>query len=239
MRPHWQFPLIGLAVLGLSWTPTPAEPAAEGYTPVSPAPAVHAALQANLKEVQTWLAGRDFVSAARDAQGLTALAHLYGFQGSDRAWRDRTAALADACSRLGAAAGSKDAAACERLARECTGILDDLARRSPGSRTVAADFKPHGSTRTWMMLLDSTFTDAKWAKDRNELELLARTVAEEANAVQYLRATARWRQSSRDVRAAALEVAEKARANDLTGARAALKTVSRHCEACHDQTSRR
>jgi hypothetical protein len=102
-----------------------------------------------------------------------------------------------------------------------------------------ADFKPQGGTRIWMLLLDSAFTDAKWAKDRGELELLARAVAEEANAIQYLRATPRWRQSSRDVITAALEAAEKAKANDLPAARAALKVVSRHCEACHDQTGRR
>jgi hypothetical protein len=193
----------------------------------------------NLKVVQDWLAGKDFASAARDAQALTALAHLHAFRGRDPGWRDKTAALAGACSRLAAAAGKKDAAACDRLARECNGLLDDLAKQSPGPRAAAADFKPQGSTQTWMLLLDAAFTDAKWAKDGRELELLARAVAEEANAVQYLRAAPRWRQSSRDVRGAALEVAARAKANDLAGARAALKTVSRHCEACHDQTSRR
>jgi hypothetical protein len=239
MRPYWQFALIGLAVLGLAWTPAPAAPGGEGYLPVTPPATLHAALQGNLKEVQDWLAGKDFASAARDARGLTALAHLYGFQGTDRTWRDRTAALAEACSRLSAAAGRKDAAGCDEVVRECTRLLDELRKRTPGSRAADAAFRPRGDTRTWMLLLDSSFTDAKWAKDRKELELMAQAVAEEANAVQYLREAPAWRQCSRDVRAAALEAAGKARANDLAGARAALKTVSRHCEACHDQSNRR
>jgi hypothetical protein len=228
-----------MAALGLPWALSTADPVEEGYSPVSPAPAVHGALQSSLKAVQDWLAGKDFSSAAQDAQGLTALAHLYAYQGRDPGWRDATAALADACSRLASAAGKQDAAGCDKLVRECSRLLDDLARRSPGTRAAEGGFKPRGSTKTWMLLLDAAFTDAKWAKDRQELELFARTVAEEANAVQYLRSGARWRQSSRDVRAAALEVAARAKADDLPAAKAALKTVSRNCEVCHEQSNRR
>src|SRR5579885_2626345 len=138
MRSYWGLLSMGPVVLGLAWALCAAEPAEEGYAPVSPAAAVHAALRANLKVVQDWLAGKDFASAARDAQGLTALAHLYACQGSDPSWRDRTAALAGSCSRLGAAAGKQDAAACDRLMRECADLLDNLAKRSPGPRAVAA-----------------------------------------------------------------------------------------------------
>jgi hypothetical protein len=239
VRAYWRTALIGMAALGLPWTFSPAEPAEEGYAPVSPPGAVHAALQSSLKAVQDWLGGKDFASAAREVQGLTALAHLYACQGRDPAWRDKTAALIDASSRLGTAAGKEDAAGCERLVEECARLLEDLARRSPGARAADNGFKPPGSTRTWMLLLDSAFTDAKWAKNAGELEGFARTVAEEANVVQYLRSGPRWRQSAREVRTAALEMAARAKANDFAAARAVLKTISRQCQACHEQTNRR
>src|SRR5262249_48345001 len=107
MRLRWRTILIGMAALGLPCTLRTAEPAEEGYAPVSPPPAVHAALQSSLKAVQDWLGGKDFASAAQEAQGLTALAHLYAYQGSDPGWRDQTRALADVCSRLTAAAGKQ------------------------------------------------------------------------------------------------------------------------------------
>jgi hypothetical protein len=239
MRAYWRTALIGMAVLGLPWTFSPAEPAEEGYAPVSPPGAIHAALQSSLKAVRDWLGSKDFASAAQESQGLTALVHLYACQGSDPVWREKTAALADASSRLRAAAGKEDAAGCERAVGECTRLLEDLGRRSPGARAADAGFQPHGSTRTWMMLLDSVFTDAKWAKGAGDLEGFARTVAEEANVVQYLRPSPRWRQSARGVRTAALEMAARAKANDFPAARAGLKIISRQCAACHEQSNRR
>ncbi len=238
MRAFGRMALIAMAAGGLSWA-YPVEPAEEGYLPVAPPSAVHAALQSSLKAVRDWLGGKDFVSAAQEVQGLKALVHLYAQQGSDPAWRDKTAALADVSSRLAAAIGKQDAAGCDQQVRACARLLDDLARRSPGARPADAGFKPQGSVRTWMLLLDDAFTDAKWAKERQELEGFARTVAEEANVVQYLRDTPRWRQYARDTRAAALEVAAKAKANDFPAAKAALEAVSRQCQACHEQTNRR
>jgi hypothetical protein len=238
MRVYGRLALIGLALV-LSGAFAPAEPAEEGYVPVSPPSAVHTALRSSLKEIRDWLGGKDFASAAQEAQGLVALAHLYANQGGDPAWREKTAALADAAARLAAAAGKQDAAGCDQYARDSARLLDDLAGRNPGARPAGSGFKPQGGTRTWMLLLDSAFTDAKWAKASPELEGFARTVAEEANVVQYLRDGASWRQSARQTRAAALEVAAKAKANDFPAAKAALKAVSRQCQACHEQSNRR
>jgi cytochrome c556 len=216
-----------------------AEPVDEGYSPVASAPALDAALRSQLKTVRDWVNDQDFVSAGRDAQGLAVLAHLYAHQGGERGWRERTTALANAATRLAAAARGKDADACGKQMEECTRLLDDLAKRSPGAPALVKDFKPHGGTTTWMLLMDAAYSDAKTARSAGELERLAGAIAEESNALRYVRAEARWRQTSREVQTAALNVAQRAKAGDLAGAKTALKLVYRRCEACHDQTRRR
>jgi hypothetical protein len=233
--------ILGEVVLAslLAGVVTATGPPEDGYAPVAPPPALDAALRSSLKTVRDWIEDGDFASAVRDAQGLTALAHLYAYQGSDPTWRARTTALADASSRLSAAARDKDPAACERLLRECATHLDDLACRSPGPPASRKDFKPRGGTNTWMLLMDAAYSDAKTARTPRDLERLAGALAEEANAVGHLRGDARWKQTSRDVRTAALDVAAKARADDLPGAKAALKTVYRRCEDCHDLSRKR
>ncbi len=238
MRALGRIAVIGLALL-FSGVVITAEPAEEGYSPVSPPSAVHAALRSSLKAIRDWLDGKDFASAAQESQGLVALAHLYVRQGSDPAWREKATALAAASGQLAAAAGKQDAAGCDRAVGEAGRLLDDLSRRDPGARPAGAGFRPQGGVRTWMLLLDDAFTDAKWAKEAQALEGFARTVAEEANVVQYLRDGAGWRQSARQTRAAALEVAAKAKVNDFPAAKLALKAVSRACQACHEQSNRR
>jgi hypothetical protein len=229
----------GLVVSGLLASLCLAAPGDEGYSPVAPAPALEAALRSSLKSVGDWINDGDFLSAARDAQGLAVLAHLYGHQGGDRVWRERTTALTEAATRLVAAARSKNAAVCVKQMEECTRLHDDLAKRLPGARDTVKDFKPRGGTATWMLLMDAAYSDAKTARTARDLERLAGAIAEESNALRHLRGDARWRQSSRDVQTAALEVAGKARADDLAGAKTALKVVYRRCEACHDQTRRK
>jgi hypothetical protein len=236
---HWRKLLSGLVIVGLLTGLSLAEPAGDGYSPVVPATSVHAALQSTLKTVRDWLNDKDYASAAEAGQALTALAHLYTYQGSQPGWREKTTALAETSTRLTTAAQKKDAAACTRLVQECTRLLEDLSSGSPGDRPLEKNFKPHGSTKTWMTLMDWAYGDAKTAKQPQELEQLAQAIAEEANAVQFQRTEARWRQSSLDVRAAALEVAETAKAKDLAAAKTALKTVYNRCEACHEGYRRR
>src|SRR5262245_36964976 len=223
MLPRWRVVLGGLAMLGLVSSLRTAEPAGNGYSPVAPAVAIHAALKTNLKTVEDWLGDKDFASANQSAQGVAALAQLYLFQGDGPSWRGRTTALAAATNRLTAAAKAGDAAGCADAVRACDRLLDELAGTSPGSRPAAKNFKPPVPTRTWMLLMDSAYSDAKTANDGKELASLAYAIAEEANAVRHLRTEERWRKIAAEVSGTAMDVAKKAENNDLQTARAALK----------------
>jgi hypothetical protein len=229
---------LALATLGLLSGLVVAAPSEEGYAPVAPIGAVHAAVRDGLKVVQDWLDEKDFASAAQAALGLKALCRLYVYQRGDPGWRERAAALADTAARLAAAARDKDPAACARLVRDAERLLDELDKGPTGARTIEKDFKPDGTTKTWMLLLEGSYSDAKATKDAHQLAQIAYAVAEEANAAQFLRSDARWRQSFRDVRAAALDVADKAKGKELAAASSALKIVRQRCDVCHQAYKR-
>ena len=212
----------------------PADDSASGYTPVAPPRALHTALRINLKITEDWVNDKDYTSAAQAAQGLIVLAQLYGFQSTQKEWQQRTKALADASGRLLAAARKKDAAGCAKSAGECAGLLDELAKHPPaGPKVTVKNFATFGSTKTWMLLMDGTYVDAKAAKAPAELAELAYTLAETLNVSSHLRNDAKWRTMALDARRAALDVAAKAAADDLAGARGGLKAVYAACEACH------
>jgi len=214
-----------------------AEPPEQGFSPVTPPAALQVALRLELKVMQDWINDKDFASALQSCQGLTSLAHLYSYQGSEPAWRTKTSDLAKTCSQLASAVRNKDADACSRLVKECHRLLDELAKTQPGS--PGKDFKPTGSVGTWMRLMDGAYSDAKTARTPEELEGLAGALAEEVNAYQFARADARWRQFCQEVRLSALEAVDKAKAKDLVAARAALKVAYRGCEACHDRSRKK
>jgi hypothetical protein len=229
----------GALLLGVLCSCLLAEPPEQGYSPVSPPAAVRAALHLELKVVRGWIQDRDFASTVQTCQGLTSLAHLHRYRGSEPAWRAKTGELAKACSRLASAARSKDAGECSRLVMECHRLLDELAKTPPGRPGSGKDFKPAGSIGTWMRLMDGAYSDAKTARTPEELERLAGALAEEVNAYQFARADARWRQFCQEVRSSALEAAARARAKDLVAARAALKAAYRGCQACHDRSRKK
>jgi len=209
-----------------------------GYVPVAPASALHAALESSLKQVRNWLDEGDFASAEQTVQGLATLAWLHGFQGGD-AWRRKTSALRDACAGLSTAARRKDAADCDRALRACAGLLADLAKQKPDPATVPVKpFRPPGSTKTWMLLLEDAYVDGKTSTSSAELERQALVIAEEVNAVTWLRADPRWRKRAGDVRAVALLAAETARKDDRDTARKAFKNIYTRCEACHNENKR-
>ncbi len=213
--------------------------AAPPYSPVAPPSALQAALESNLKLARGWLDEADFISAAQAAQGLEALAWLYAHQGDELPWRERTAALRRACAGLVAVARRKDAAACEKAARSCADLLDALAKAPPaGARPVVKDFRPPGATKTWMLLMEGAYADGKTARAPEQLARYAHEIAEEANAVSFLRPDPRWRKMAQEVRAAALQAAAAARGTDLGKARTALKAVRARCEACHESRTR-
>jgi hypothetical protein len=211
----------------------PATP--QGFSPVAPVTVLHAAQQANLKLVRDWLNDKDYASAAEAAQGLLALTQLYQYHSAEPAWRQKTTALREACSRLMAAARAKDLAGCTKSVQDYATLLTELAKAQPGgSKADEPNFKPLGSVKTWMLLMDGCYGDAKFAETPQELESLAYALAEGANVTIHLRADARWRQAALETRAAALATVQKAQSKDLDGARASLKTVYHRCEACHN-----
>jgi hypothetical protein len=205
----------------------------------APASALQAALESNLKLARGWLDEADFISAAQAAQGLEVLAWLYAHHGGEARWRERTTALRQACAGLAVAARRKDAADCDRAARACADLLAELAKAPPGgARPVGKDFRPPGATKTWMLLMEGAYADGKTARTPGQLARYAHEIAEEANAVSFLRSDPRWRKMAQDVRASALEAAEAARGKDVGKARKALKSVSARCEACHETRPR-
>jgi hypothetical protein len=211
------------------------EPA--GYVAVAPSAAVQAALQIQLKAVRDWLDEKDFASAAESTRGLTALAHLYGYQSADAEWRKRCTALQDTSTKLATAAQRKNKADCDKLVADVSGLLGELEKNAPGgdAKGGAKDFRPQGSVKTWMVLVDSAHVEAKSAKSAKEFQLLAQAVAAEANAFAFLHKEASWQKESLAVRDLALQAAAQVKDNDLAAARLALKTMRQRCETCHDR----
>jgi len=210
------------------------EPLDRSFTPVSPHTATHAALASNLKQVHDWLDEKDLLSAGQAAQGLAVVAQLHGYQSQDPAWREKTVAFQQSCDELIAAARAKDAAACGKHVQECERILADLAKNPPiGDKVVEKEFRPFGSTKAWMLLIDGDYVDAKSAETAKEVETLAQIIAEEANVISHLRADGPWRKSAIELRETALGAAKHAGAGDLESARSELKKVYAHCAFCH------
>jgi hypothetical protein len=231
--------LCCLAAGAVAWRALPgAEPTApEAFSPVAPAAAIHAAIASNLKILQGWLDDRDYASAAQTAEVLVALVRIYRYQSEQPEWREQTEAAVKASAELVAAAKRKDAEGCRQHVREFTARLSEAGNPS-GTKTVTKDFRPPGSTKTWMLLVDGAYVDAKGAATARELQQQAYTVAEGANVIVYLRPDERWREAAREVRALALAVATQAEDQKLDSARAALKVVYQRCEACHERYQR-
>jgi hypothetical protein len=213
------------------------QPAETGYTPVAPAAPLHTALQSNLKQFGDWVDEKDFPSAAMTARGLLALAHLYGYQSTDPAWKKQIAALTETCNQLANAAGQKSAAECQKGMESCKRLLAELAKYPlNGAKAVEKSFKPPAATKTWMLLMDAAYSDAKTAKSPKELEHLAYAIAEEVNASAFLRNDANWRKQALAVREAALKVVKES--DDLAVAKKSLKEIYNRCEACHQNSKR-
>lgn len=233
----WSLVLGLCLVLGLS---SPAQ-TPSGYSPVAPPAALNKALALNLKAVQDWVKEKDFQSAAESVHGLATLAHLYAYQSPDADWRKRCSAFQESVTRLANVTRQKQVAECEKTIAECSRLLDELAKAAPKTeaKAEAKDYKPQGSTKTWMLLMDGAYIDAKSAKTAPDLQILAQAVAEEANAAAYLRPDARWRNDSFAVREAALQVAKQAAGGNLAEAKKSLKGIYNSCEACHDRARKK
>jgi cytochrome c556 len=206
----------------------------EGYAPVAPPSAVHAALKANLKMVNDWLSDQDFTSAAETAEGLVVLAHVNQCFSDRPAWREKATSLRDACERLVARAKAKDATGCEEASRQCATLLAELGDNLPsGDRAATNDFKPPRSTKALMKLMDGTYSDAKRAKSVSEFSNMLLTMAEVANVARVMRNDPNWKDHATAVRDAALKAAEVKPEADLQAVRRELKNVYQQCQACH------
>jgi len=197
---------------------------------------VHAAIQVQLKAVRDWLGEKDFASAAETTRGLTTLGHLYGYQSTDADWRKRCTALQETSSKLASAAQRKSMADCDKLVAEIGRLLDDLEKNAPSEPKGSKDFKPQGSVKTWMVLLDTAHVEAKSAKSAKDFQLLTQAVAAEANALAFLQRDRSWQTESLAVRDLALQAASQVKDNDLAAAQKALKLMRQRCETCHDRT---
>lgn len=210
------------------------KPSANNYSPVAPATALQSALKSNLKIVSDWLNDKDYVSARETADGLDALAQLCGLQSTNPEWQTKTTAMRSACVKLAAATRKKDAVECKASLKECEQRLAELTQSSlPEKKPIHSSIKPFGSTKTWMLLMEGAYVDAKSVKNVKDLEAHAFAIAEESNLVSLLRSDPRWRKSAIEVRDAALEVVREVQGNKLDVARQALKNVYQRCEACH------
>lgn len=224
--------VVAVVLSAAAWSAAPPDESA--YSPVAPARALHAALRINLKIAQDWLNDNDFASAGQTAQGVIVLAQLYGFQSTEKPWQQRTRALAEAAGRLLAATRKKDAAGCAKSAQDCAALLAELDKHPPaGPKAVVKNFATFGSTKTWMLLMDGAYVDAKAARTPAELRDCAHALAEILNVSSHLRSESRWRTMAFETRRAALAVAAQAEAGSLEEARRGLKAVSTSCEACH------
>jgi hypothetical protein len=227
--------ILGVVLIGASAPSLTAEEAG-GYAPVGPPAAINAVLRIQLKTVCDWIAEKDFPSAVESARGLTTLAHLYAYHSADADWRKRCAALQDATTRLTAAAQRKSMADCDKQAAEVTQLLEELQKSSAGAdKKTLKDFRPQGSVKTWMVLVDTAHVEAKSAKSAKEFLALTQAVAAEANAMAFLNKQQNWQKEALAVRDLALQAADQVKGDDLTAARAALKTMRQRCEVCHDR----
>ncbi len=204
------------------------------YAPVAPRSAVEQVARANLEVIRGWLADKDFASAAETTQGLIGLTELLEHRLSAGQWKDQTKVLREASHRLASAAKNKDAADADKAAKECEDALAVLARLPiEEDRLALRDFRPYGVKKTWMLLMDGVYQDAKAAKTGREIENLAYFLAEGGNVVAHFEDQAEWRKGAGEMSAAALELAKQARTLDAAAAKTALKGVYQRCERCH------
>jgi hypothetical protein len=235
VRVTWIVLTAGVIFIGKNFLLAIEPKDAPGYVPLGSRAAVQAALRTHLKIVRDWLGEKDYLSVAEAGQGLTALAWLYGLQSNEPAWQAKAKTLQEACAQLSASAKAKDLEGCENRAKTCEKLLNELAGRRIDTPTkIQQSFKPFGATKTWMLLMDGAYVDAKTAKSAPELDQLASVIAEEANVVAHQRTDESWRKAALAVRASAQAVADLAKKNDVAAARASFKTVYQRCEACHE-----
>jgi hypothetical protein len=209
---------------------------ADSFTPVAPPKALGRVLKMNLDQAERWCDENDLASAAKSSQAALRLAGLLAPDATGGA-KPRADALLTECAAIGSAANGKNMAQTRSKLAAANASLEGLLAVLPGERNTWGDFKPTGSNGSWMGLIDSSYTDAKYATSADEFQALVYTLAEEANIVSQLRKEPSWRQMAYSVRDTALAAAKESR-QDLTKAKQTLRTVYPRCEACHNANRR-
>lgn len=205
-----------------------------GYTPVAPPAATSKALRSSLQAVQDWVEQGDFVSAADTSGELQVLVRLYRYHSNTDTWGEKMVRLEEAARQVQAATRKEDRAGAVKAIANFSKQLDEVGKTPPpGPKVVEGNFRPTGSLKTWMLILDAAYGESKRTRAPEEIELLAGAIAEEANAVRFLRTDARWRKTAEEVRDLALSAADKARTEGVDAARAELKRANQRCEFCH------
>jgi hypothetical protein len=142
--------------------------------------------------------------------------------------------LEETAREVQAATRKEDRAGAVKAIENFAKQLDEAGKTPPpGPKVVDGNFRPTGSLKTWMLILDAAYGESKRTRTPEEIELLAGAIAEEANAVRFLRTDARWRRTAEEVRDLALSAAGKARTDGVDAARAELKKANQRCEYCH------
>jgi hypothetical protein len=198
---------------------------------------VYALLRAvglNLRVAGQWLDDGDFDSAAETVERAKLLLIFCEFQSREESWLAQVAMVRSQCDQLIALAKDKDAGACAELAKNCLTALASLEATAPDERSVKVDeLNPPDQIRSFMKLLNGSYSDAKLAKSFDELNAMTYVIAETTNVVQFLKSDSDWRERACDVRDAALKVARLKSDTDLKVARQELKNVYERCQACH------
>lgn len=216
----------------------PGQTSPNGYKPVTPASTLQKALESNLGFVRQWLKDKDYKSAAQSVEGVEALALLYYHRGTSPQWQKETKVLRDLCEQLASLVEKKNGAMAKELVKKCEAQVKIIARLPPPVAKPVAGFRPGSGTKTWMLLMDGAYSDARYATSPGELARYARELAEEANALAYLQQSAQWQKHAKAVSREAVAVSEMATTKNLTELKKAIQKVYQRCKACHENYRR-
>jgi hypothetical protein len=205
----------------------------EGYKPVASPEAMRTAARLSLQGANDWLAQRDLMSLAQSGPELELMARLLAVQGNSPDWQKGTSGLEDLAKKLGPACKSKDANKAGAILKSYEEQLATLAKTTPGETVSAANFKASATVKTWMLAVDFAYNEAKVARSPEKMSELARVLAEEANAMQFLWTDTKRRTIAREVRDLALESATAAEGKKTDEAKSLLQKAFQRCEFCH------
>ncbi|HEV8058330.1 MAG TPA: hypothetical protein VGP68_00535 [Gemmataceae bacterium] len=206
-------------------------PSTSAFAPVAPPQALGHVLKLNFDQVERWCDENDLASAAQASQSALVLATFLAHHAADKAKPHAEKLLAD-CKAVDSATRAKNMPNTRAQLTAANTVLPTLLQSLSADKPSWTDFKPSGSTRAWMLLLDGGYADAKSAEKADDFEAIALTLAEEANVVAFLKNEPRWRQMAFAVREVALAAAKESQQNP-TKARQTLRTIYPRCESCH------